>query len=353
MQTLSLQNIAPRIYKTKPNLGKTVKTIDAYESGVQELFFIKNPKFRPHSQESKPALQKFLKASPPKPCWIYFPEEKKLLKTLNEKDFFTLRTARNRDLITEKEQKKFREFSVGIAGLSVGSAILQNLVMSGGPKHIKIADFDALEHTNLNRIKAGVLDLNKNKCQIAAESVHKIDPFTKLSLYPQGLNKINLTSFLLGPKKLNLFIDEIDGFAVKIQSRMLCKKFKLPVLMATDLGDSVMLDVERFDQEPKRPIFHGRLKKFNFQQNLNKLTYQEWLNIANQVIGKKFLPSKMLKSLKQIGKTLPAVPQLGATANLAGSIITLAVRKIANHEKLASGRYIINLESFLKSPNSL
>lgn len=248
-----------------------------------------------------------------------------------EQKYFLERTARNREVITEKEQQKYRAGRIGIAGLSVGSAILMAIVQSGGPKNIKIADFDVVEASNLNRMRGTLADVGKNKTDVAAQHVLELDPFAKLTLFDKGLDKKNLEKFLLKPR-LDVFIDEMDDIDLKIAAREICKKNKIPVVMATDNGDGAIVDVERFDEESKRPLFHGRLEGVNMKD--------DWLAIANKIIGEEFLTQRMKMSLKNG----PPVPQLGTGAGIAGSCVAYVVRMILIGQPMASGKYIISPE---------
>ncbi len=333
----------PKIFKQKPS-GLTVnRSVDAYNSTLRELFFLDYPGIKIQNSEYESLFQSWKTKTIVPKIWLYYPSKKTLIATVGENEFFKLRTARNKNLITSKEQISYRNLSVGIAGLSVGSSILSALVISGGPRNIKLADFDSLELTNLNRIQASLLDIGRPKHEIAAERVWESDPFAKLQLFSQGINKKNINKFFLGTPRLNVFIDEMDNIEMKLHSRIMARKYKIPVLMATDNGDTVTLDVERFDQEPKRKLFHGvvgDIEKLNF----NKFSYQEWLALATRIVGHKHLTPKMRLSLRSIGKNIAAVPQLGTTAMMAGSSVSLALRKIANNEKLTSGRYVISLE---------
>ncbi|MDE2312133.1 MAG: ThiF family adenylyltransferase, partial [Patescibacteria group bacterium] len=232
------------------------------------------------------------------------------------------------------------------AGLSVGSAILNTVVRSGGPKNIKIADYDNLEVTNLNRIHAGILDIGLNKTEIAARNCYEIDPFCNLKMYIKGLNANNLSAFILSQPRLNVFIDAMDNFKLKIHARKICKKSRIPVLMATDNGNGVMLDIERFDTEPSRPPFHGRLKQHDLLAADNP-NFKGWLNLAIKVIGKENFSAGISRSLPLLGKTISSIPQLGLAANLAGSFTTFALLKLANHEPLPSGRYHVNLDKII------
>jgi len=337
---------SPTIYKSKPKLNSKTRVVEAYKSALEELFFLSNPKFKKNSPQSKALLKKFIQTSKTKDVWIYYKDQNTVVHTINELAYFKLRTARNKNIITEKEQLNFRNLSVGIAGLSVGSCILAGIVTSGGSKNIKIADFDTLEITNLNRIKAKLTDIGSDKTTIAAKEVWNLDPFAKLTLYSEGLTQKNLKEFILKTPKLNVFIDEMDSIPMKVQARLICKANKIPVVMATDNGDTVILDIERFDQEPKRKIFHGTIKDTDLK-NLDSLTYKEWLKIATQIVSPKHLTPEMQNSLLLIGKELAGVPQLGAIASVAGAAVCFVLRRIANKQAMPSGRYTISLEEKL------
>lgn len=270
--------------------------------------------------------------------WVYFPWHMQAFYMPPEDAYYQLRTSRNRNLVTTEEQFKFRNFKVGIAGLSVGSAILETLVASGGPKVLKIADPDIIEFTNLNRIKANLMDVGQNKAVVAARRVWEADPFAEIEILREGVNLDNLDSFVLG---LDLFIDETDDIKFKMLSRSTCRVHRIPVVMATDLGDGVMLDIERFDLEPSRPLFHGLV---DIQPDeLDKISKDDWKKLATKIIGSSNMPERLIKSLEEVGKTLEGVPQLGSTAALAGAAATYVVRQIACGYDMPSGRYMIDL----------
>lgn len=252
---------------------------------------------------------------------------------IKEEQYFQERTQRNRNVITAEEQQKFRNGTIGIAGLSVGSSILMAIVQSGGPKKIKIADFDVVEASNLNRMRAGIEDLGKNKTEVAARQVKDLDPFAELTLFEEGLKKENLENFLGG---LDIFIDEMDSIDLKIKAREVCRKNKIPVVMATDNGDGAIVDVERFDLEPERALFHGRLAGVDMKG--------PWLEIANKIIGTEHLTDRMKASLSEIGKTIGGVPQLATGAGIAGSCVAYVVRMILTGQSMKSGKYIISPE---------
>lgn len=338
---------SPRFFKDFSEIPKNAEIINALDSGVRELFFINNPQFKKEMPVAKGPLQEFLASQKMEGIWIYFPWSNKAVNCLPEDLYYKLRTARNRNIINEVEQEKYRNITVGIAGLSVGSAVLSALVMSGGPKRLRIADFDTIEISNLNRINAKITDLGSNKAEIAARNIWELDPFTEISIWNSGISKDNIEQFISEPTNLDIFIDEMDSIDLKIISRLICKRLKIPVLMATDNGDGVILDVERFDLEPRREIFHGLVKNDideNSPESFAKLDFRQWLKLATKIVSPDFLTDNMRESILAIGKTISAVPQLGTSATMAGSAIAFVVRRIANREEVPSGRYTLSLE---------
>jgi tRNA threonylcarbamoyladenosine dehydratase len=335
----------PKVLTTESELPEGIRIVNAFDSALEELFTVKNPSFKKQHQEYAARLREFLAATRVDPVWVLYPADAVAVKTVPEDVYLALRTARNRNVIAPDQQEKYRTAFVGIAGLSVGSAALNALVISGGPKRVKIADFDAVEITNLNRIRARLTDAGANKIHVAARETYYLDPFAELDLYDSGLNQENVSRFLLEPR-LDIFVEEMDSIDLKIMSRILCRENRIPVIMATDNGDDVILDIERFDQEPEREIFHGLIGHMEPEQVRN-LDYRQWLELATKIVGPEHLTESMQDSLMQIGKTIPSVPQLGTTAAVAGAAIALAVRRIACEEPMPSGRYAISMESVL------
>jgi len=115
------------------------------------------------------------------------------------------------------------------------------------------------------------------------------------------------------------------------------------------MGDDVMLDVERFDQDPNLPLFHGIVGNIEEMLERKNMTQREWLKYATGIIGTKNVPLDMQKSLLKIGSTLPTQPQLGGTAMAAGATIAFAVRQLAVGEPLKAGRTVVSLEQTLVS----
>ncbi|MBI3305342.1 ThiF family adenylyltransferase [Candidatus Parcubacteria bacterium] len=327
--------------------------VDAFEPALAELLLFEHPQLKENGSAARAARRDFAARQKISPVWIYYPWRHAAVRSLPQEHYDRLRTARNRNLITAAEQARYRQTIVGVAGLSVGSAIVSALTLSGGPRVLKIADPDTVAPSNLNRIRATLLDVGANKTVVVARAVWELDPFARVYVWAKGLDARTLTTFILGQPKLGIFIDEMDNLALKIAARGVCKRHRVPVLMATDNGDGVIVDVERFDREPARPIFHGLVRGMR-PQALRGLSRRQWLRLATKIIGPRFMTPRHQESLLEVGKSLAGVPQLGTTAALAGAAVAFVVRRIASGEAMPSGRYLVGLEEmFIPGYNSV
>ena len=136
----------------------------------------------------------------------------------------------------------------------VGHAIAHTLAMQGLCGELRLADFDALELSNLNRVPATVFDLGVNKAAVAARRVAEIDPYLAVRVDDRSVTTDTVDEFLEG---LDVVVEECDSLDVKALVREAARRHRLPVVMAT--SDRGLVDVERFDTEPDRPVFHGLL----------------------------------------------------------------------------------------------
>src|SRR3989338_5750320 len=103
--------------------AKKIQTIgDDYEEQLTELFGVKNPS-QVYAPGFKEKAQKHIAGlAKEKPLWqqgkwAYYPWRSALVHILPDKEYQLVRTARNRNLITADEQKKFYDAVVGIGGL--------------------------------------------------------------------------------------------------------------------------------------------------------------------------------------------------------------------------------------------
>ncbi len=336
-------------------------TVDRYSDLLEELFLVRNPGKKVKS-EYKNAFEIFKndhlagKSSDDAGQWFYFPWNKMLVHYLSDELHQEVRTARNRNIITKEEQAAIYDATIAVAGLSVGSHAALTIAMMGMSRHIKLADHDEISASNLNRLQYDFTKIGKNKAEAAAEHIYQMNPYAKIDVYSGGLTKENIDEFFTGT---DLFIEEMDSLPMKVMSRTKARDAGIPVLMATDNGFGVILDVERYDLDRKYPFFHGRVASLEdtISSNARQTNPKIWNKIASEIIGIDFMEEGLVTSLQGIGRTIGGVPQLGAAAIMSGSILALCAFKILTKKPLASGKYVFSLEATIdpdhESPSAI
>ena len=282
--------------------------------------------------------------------WSYYPWLDVALRTLEPEALFELRTNRNRNLVTTSEQVVLRRAHVAVAGLSVGSNVLSALVRHGIGGTFSLADHDDLATSNLNRAQGSLLDVGAPKCQLAARALWELDPFATCILYAQGLDDDTVGAFVAAS---DVVVDEVDDFRVKVQLRLMAQMHRKPLLMATNLGDTVLIDVERWDRpHDGLQLFNGQLDGVSLQDLMRTgLASEDVSRFAAQVIGIENVPLRALASLPLINRELVGRPQVASTASTAAGLAAMAARSVLLDAPLRSGRYRFSLTEAFSLPD--
>lgn len=264
--------------------------------------------------------------------WAYYPWRRAVVRILGPRAFARVRGDRNRNLITAQEQEALGSLRVGVVGLSVGHAVAHTLAMQGLCGELRLADFDDLELSNLNRVPATVFDIGVNKAVTAARRIAEVDPYLAVRVVDTGLTDQTVDAFLDG---LDIVVEECDSLDVKALVREAARSRRQPVLMAT--SDRGLIDVERFDLEPERPIFHGLLGEVD-AASLAGLDSREKIPHVLRIIDGGNLSARGAASLVEVGQTLSTWPQLVGDVLVGAAAVAEAVRRIGLGEPLSSGR---------------
>jgi hypothetical protein len=322
---------------------------DTIAGQLAELIKLNHPQERLTKEESAALVAEHVNGDTDKyGVWVYFPWSKKLVHTLDEAEFAQVRTSRNVYKVTPEEIETLKNKKIGIIGLSVGQSIALTLAMERTCGELRLADFDEIELSNMNRIKVNIQDLGLNKSIVAARQIAELDPYINVICFTEGITLNTIDDFFTGNGKLDILVEECDGIDIKILARIKAKELGIPVVM--DTNDKGMLDVERFDLEPERPIFHGKvaeLETLNADQlteKLNTLTIPEKIGYLGKIIGFENLSEAMKRSVGEMNKTIVGWPQLASAVTLGGAMITDVSRKILLNQFTASGRYFVDFD---------
>jgi hypothetical protein len=274
--------------------------------------------------------------------WVWYPWSGRLVHVLPREEFRLVRTDRNRGKIERPEQRRLLAKRVGVVGLSVGGSAALTLAQEGVGGSFRLADFDTLNLSNLNRLRAGVHDLGLNKAVLTARQLAEIDPYLDVEVWPGGLTEENLDAYFGQP--LDLLVEECDTPWVKIAARERARALGVPVLM--DCNDRGLLDVERFDREPGRPLLHGRLGSLT-SDDVRSLSVRERVDLIIAMVDPERISPELAASVSEIGRTLSSWPQLASGVALGGALVGEAARRILLGKPCDSGRFYVDLAELL------
>lgn len=142
-------------------------------------------------------------------------------------------------------QEKLRAGKVAVVGAGgLGCPVLQYLV-AAGVGEIAIIDDDTVDLTNLHRqILYSADDVGKNKAITAVEKLSVLNPFVRLTAYPDRLNAENAADLLNG---YDLIIDGSDNFETRYLVNDFCVELNKPFVFGSILR------------------FEGQVSVFNYQ----------------------------------------------------------------------------------------
>jgi len=328
-------------------LNPNIKIHDEIQTQLDDLIKAKFPKKKP-----EPAEMEALKAAhigsltmQEYGVWVYYPWIESLIHLLDEEEFISVRTNRNTYKITHEERDILSKQKIGVVGLSVGQSVSVTMAMERGFGEIRLADFDVLELTNLNRIRTGVRSLGLPKVTIVAREIKELDPFLKVVCFPDGLTEENMDKFFSEGGNLDMVVDECDGLDIKILLRHKARSLKIPVIM--DMSDRGTIDVERFDLEPERPILHGLIDHLDHTQVKYLKTNEEKVPFLLAMIGVETLSSRLKASMVEVGQSITTWPQLASGVALGGALCADISRRIILDQYHESGRYFVDIEELI------
>lgn len=332
------------------NNSSAIVVFNEIQSQLEELIKLRHPKLKFTPEQLQQKIEEHLNGIELNKygVWVHYPWLNKVVHLLDEDEFVEVRTNRNQYKITPEEENILATKTIGIIGLSVGKAIALTIAMERICGELIIADFDTIELSNLNRIQTGVQNFGIKKTVVVAREIAEIDPYLKVTCLHEGLTEENMNEFFFPDgKKLDVCIEVCDGLSTKIFARQKAKEFGIPVVM--DTNDNGMIDIERFDIEPKRPIFHGLIEHLDVSTIKHAKTNEEKLPFIASIIGLNTISPRLKTSFAEVGKSITSWPQLASSVALGGAITCDVSRKILLNQLTISGRFFVNIDEIIKN----
>jgi len=197
-------------------------------------------------------------------------------------------------------------------------------------------------------VQARLGEVGLPKLEIVARKIWEIDPAADVQGSDQPITGDTVDEFLGGKNPVNIIFDEVDDFKLKIQLRLAAKRLERPIIMMTALGDSVLIDVERYDTPGHTKIFNGLIGDLDEHILNGEISKDDERRYAAQIVGVQNVPTRALESLTQMGKSLVGRPQLGSTVQAEAALGVFAARKILLGENIRSGRYRVDFNTIVE-----
>lgn len=277
--------------------------------------------------------------------WVYYPRKKDLVRFTSPSWHRLALIIRNSFLLRDPNLEKsweeirdiFKKTVVAVAGCSVGNSVAHGIMRDLRPDSIKIADKKNYHLTNGNRVHLSYEDFGRNKAIVTAEQIHALDPFVKISVFPSGIYGDSLSDFV---DNSTVVIEETDSPKAKIAIRKKAREKKVPVIMVSDIGSAIQLDVRRFDINPDMPLTSCSTsddKLFTaseeFDSNPNR---QNFYKFFESVVGEHYKKAVEFKKIihREDPPIFGGVPQLGSTVMVGGGIVAEMVARLVLGHKL-------------------
>lgn len=324
--------------------------VDSFANQLLDIAECTFPKEKLTGMGSDELILKWLDGRDPNKLgnWVYFPWKKTATKILDESDFVQCRTNRNKLKISTDEQNNLGKKSILFVGLSVGQSAALTFAMQrlGGTLHL--ADFDTLSLSNMNRLRASVLDIETPKCIIAARQIAEQDPYLNVICHPTGITTENIDHILTqnNTEKVDLVVEECDTLEIKFLIREKARKYQIPVIMET--SDKGVVDIERFDLDNALLPFHGMVGDMTYER-INLLNREERFGLLSKIVDINRISDGLRKSYAALGSEVITWPQLGYEVTLGGATLTYTACKILLGQSMKSGRIYVDLDSVFEN----
>lgn len=240
----------------------------------------------------------------------------------NEEKYFE-RTQRNHFWLGGTEgQNRLKNLRVGIAGLGGMGSNLAEIMVRLGVGHIKIADPDTIDFSNINRqVIANRNTVGMKKAEASSRELRTIADDFELVVYDDGITEKNAEDFV---KDLDIIIDEIDVFPLQahVWLHQAARKRNLPLYSGFIIG----MGTHVYKFQGSGYTFEDFM--LNDKKQLEKPSFDFLVDRFINPAPSYLQAPEVLQKFSDVSKAT-SVPIFGATTYISQSLI--AVRLVSDY----------------------
>ena len=208
-------------------------------------------------------------------------------------------------------QAKLSNAVVGVAGAGgIGGAVALGLARLG-VRHIKIADPDSFEISNINRqLGASLETVGRNSALVVAELVHQLAGDVTIEVFPEGIQKHTADAFVEG---CDLVLDQMDFYSIA-ERYALHRSYRRSEKCKGMLASSVVgwgANIYKFEKDG--------------------LTLEDFYSIPEDAEMTSELVDKLVKIHASYQPRFPSIPNIYGWMHETGNVPILSIAPTASH----------------------
>jgi tRNA threonylcarbamoyladenosine dehydratase len=153
---------------------------------------------------------------------------------LSESEIYGAIWSRSELLFTPEEFHRLKNAVVGVAGIGGGGCIATEMLARLGVGHLRLADPDCFDPSNLNRqLFATTSTLGRPKVEVGRDRVLDINPYCKVEIFSEGITRASVEAFMEG---LTVAVTQVDVLGPDVLLHRIAARQKVPVVKGSRSG---------------------------------------------------------------------------------------------------------------------
>ena len=222
---------------------------------------------------------------------------------------------RNIGVFTPEEQEKIKNLNIAIIGVGgLGAPVAEGLARLGVGE-LRLVEPDTYEVSNLNRQTGAYLDtLGRNKAEVMAEFVRRINPGIKLTVKTTKLFGEELRELISG---CDVVIDGIDYFNIdeELELHRIAKELKIPIVSEQACFSVISFSLYETEKSALSDLINGE----DFLERIEQATRLFFpifpIELTEEIMA------NMFKSYL-FGQGVIGLPSYSVNSSITGAVVT-------------------------------